>query len=442
MSIQPRLKQFDLTMLVVSMVIGVGIFRTPAIVATHAQSPFVFYLAWILGGVVSICGALTFAEIGSRLPAAGGYYKIFSAAYHPAYAFMLNWSQVIINAGSAAGVAIIGAEYIQPVMFPTATDTLQTVQVIAVCIIAILFGINYAGIKMGARTQNVLSTLKIVLILLFCSALFTSGSDSTSTIPFFSGDINLVTAIGLSFISIFFTFGGYQQSVNFGADIEHPQKNIPAAIIKGISIVILLYLLLNITYVQVLGFDGVKNSPLLAAAVGEKLFGSSGAKIASILLFISVLGFLNTSVMSNPRVYYAMAEDKTLPAIFKKVNSKTQTQEFGLSFFVAVMLVSIFALGSFEKIVNYVIFIDSISLATAGFAVFILRRKQTETYSGFRLHSICKNSIPAIFVITLLFVTYNTVLSDSTSAGYGLLILLAGWPLYYIIRRAMQEKKN
>ncbi|MBP9796566.1 MAG: amino acid permease [Chitinophagales bacterium] len=437
MPIQPRLKQFDLIMLVVSMVIGVGIFRTPAIVAQHAQSPFVFYLAWILGGIVSICGALTFAEIGSRLPAAGGYYKIFSAAYHPAYAFMLNWSQVIINAGSAAGVAIIGAEYIQPVLFPTAINPLQIVQIIAVSIIIILFAINYAGIKMGARTQNILSTLKIILILLFCSALFTGKSNPNSTTAFFNHDINLVTAIGLSFISIFFTFGGYQQSVNFGADVEHPQKNIPAGIIKGMAIVIVLYLLLNITYVKVLGFDGVKESPLLAAAVGEQLFGTNGGRIASIILFISVLGFLNTSVMSNPRVYYAMAEDKTLPAIFKKVNTKTQTQEFGLSFFVAVMLSSIFALGSFEKIVNYVIFIDSISLATAGFAVYILRRKTQDTFTGFQLKNIWRNIIPAIFIITLLFVTYNTVLSDAESAAYGFLILIAGLPLYYGLRKLM-----
>ena len=103
MSIQPKLKQFDLTMIVVSLVIGVGIFRTPAVVAEKAGSEWIFYAAWIFGGLVSICGALTFAEIGSRLPAAGGYYKIFSYAYHPAYAFMLNWSQVIINAGSSAG---------------------------------------------------------------------------------------------------------------------------------------------------------------------------------------------------------------------------------------------------------------------------------------------------------------------------------------------------
>ena len=442
-TIQPKLKQFDLTMIIVSLVIGVGIFRTPSTVAEHAQNPTVFYLAWIIGGLVSICGALTFAEIGARLPAAGGYYKIFSTAYHPVYAFMLNWSQVIINAGSSAGVAIIGAAYITPVLFPQTTHASSIANIIAVLIILILFAINYAGIKMGARTQNFLSLLKIILILVFCCGIFFSESIETQTAFLHSSDFNFITALGFSFISIFFTYGGYQQTVNFGADIENPQKNIPAAIFKGMLIVILLYLFLNFTYVQVLGFETVKNSPLLASALAGAIFGAAGSKIASIVLFISVLGFLNTSVMSNPRVYYAMADDKILPTIFKKVNSKTQTQEFGLTFFVAVMLVSIFVLGSFEKIVNYVIFIDSLSLASAAFAVFILRKKSLETYAGFQLVHIWKYLVPVVFVVTLLFVTYNTVLSDKISALYGFIILIAGAPLYFAIKYLLnKETKN
>lgn len=442
-TIQPKLKQFDLTMIIVSLVIGVGIFRTPSTVAAHAQNPTVFYLAWIIGGLVSICGAFTFAEIGARLPAAGGYYKIFSTAYHPVYAFMLNWSQVIINAGSSAGVAIIGAAYITPVLFPQTTHAGTIANIIAVLIILILFAINYAGIKMGARTQNFLSILKIILILVFCCGIFFSESVETQTTFLHSSDFNFITALGFSFISIFFTYGGYQQTVNFGADIENPQKNIPAAIFKGMLIVILLYLFLNFTYVQVLGFETVKNSPLLASALAGAIFGDAGSKIASIVLFISVLGFLNTSVMSNPRVYYAMADDKILPPIFKKVNSKTQTQEFGLTFFVAVMLVSIFVLGSFEKIVNYVIFIDSLSLASAAFAVFILRKKSLDTYSGFQLNHIWKYLVPLVFVVTLLFVTYNTVLSDKISALYGFIILIAGAPLYFTIKYLLsKETKN
>ena len=421
-------------MIVVSLVIGVGIFRTPALVAEKSGNEFIFFAVWIFGGIISICGALTFAEIGARLPAAGGYYKIFSYAYHPAFAFMLNWSQVIINAGSSAGVAIIGAEYITPVLFPETADPGLIIKIIAVSIITLLFAINYAGIKMGARTQNVLSVLKIVMILVFCFAIFGKHAEET-TISKSNGEINYIQAFGISLISIFFTYGGYQQTVNFGADVENAKRNIPRAIFTGIGIVIFLYLLLNFAYVKVLGFEQMQNSPLIAKDLAQAFLGPIGGTIISVVLFTSVLGFLNTSVMSNPRVYYAMAEDKILPPVFKKVNTKTQVQEFGLTFFISVMIASVFLLGSFENIVNYVLFIDSISLASAAAAIFILRRKSEKDYSDFKMK--LYPIVPLLFIVTLLFVTYNTILDDSTTAFYGFLIFIGGLPLYYLMRKVI-----
>jgi len=431
MSIQPQLKRLDLTMIVVSLVIGVGIFRTPAMVASSAGKEWVFYAAWITGGIISICGALTFAEIGARLPAAGAYYRIFSSAYHPAYAFMLNWSQVIINAGSSAGVAIIGAEYITPVLFPDVSDATNTIRIIALIIILLLFGINLLGIKMGARTQNILSILKIGMILTFCMAIFGSHAEPVSVhVP---ENWNFMHAFGISLISIFFTYGGYQQTVNFGADVIDPNKNIPRAIFTGVAVVIALYLFINFTYVQVLGFDKMQTSPLIARELAIVLFGSIGGTIISVVLFTSVLGFLNSSVMSNPRVYYAMAEEKVLPKIFMQVNSKTQVQQFGLTFFVTIMAASVYLLGSFEDIVNYVLFIDSISLASAAGALFILRRRSDNTYNGYTLKGY--PYIPALFMIVLLFVTYNTIIGDIRSAGYGFLIFIMGFPLYHLLRK-------
>jgi APA family basic amino acid/polyamine antiporter len=440
MSIQPKLKQFDLTMIVVSLVIGVGIFRTPAVVAEKAGSEWIFYAAWIFGGLVSICGALTFAEIGSRLPAAGGYYKIFSYAYHPAYAFMLNWSQVIINAGSSAGVAIIGAEYITPVLFSNSAQTDIIEKIIAISIILFLFAINFAGIKMGARTQNFLSILKIVMITAFCFAIFGKHAPESSSIINNQNDINFISAFGVALISIFFTYGGYQQTVNFGADVENARTNIPKAIFSGMGIVIFLYLLLNFTYVQVIGFETMKTSPLIASTLAEIIFGPIGATIISIVLFTSVLGFLNTSVMSNPRVYYAMAEDKILPPVFLSVNPKTQVQQFGLTFFIGVMLLSVFLLGDFENIVNYVLFIDSISLASAAAAIFILRKKSNANYDGFKMKGY--PIIPFVFMATLLFVTYNTIVADPKSSLYGFIIFLGGLPLYFLMHRMFNKSKT
>ena len=164
MSIKPKLGLFDLTMIIVSLVIGIGIFRSPAIVAQKAGSPLIFFTAWILGGLISICGALTFAEIGSRFPVAGGFYKIFSHCYHPSYAFMLNWALVITNAASAVGVVIVGAKYINPLLLPANLQDGTGTKITASAVILVLFVLNYLGIKMGSRAQNVLSSVKIICI--------------------------------------------------------------------------------------------------------------------------------------------------------------------------------------------------------------------------------------------------------------------------------------
>src|SRR6185312_3128074 len=382
MAIQSKLGRFDLTMIIVSFIIGIGIFRTPSIVAEKAGTIDVFYAAWIIGGIISIFGGLTFAEIGSRMPVAGGYYKVFSNCYHPSFAFMLNWSLVITNAGSAVGVAKVGADYIEPVLIPAEWQHIISPTVIAFTVMTVLFLLNYLGIKMGARAQNILSSFKIVLILLLCFALF-GNKNITQTAAITQTTTDALKALGLCLISVFFTFGGYQNTINLGADVKEPQKNIPIGIFSGVAIVIVLYLLINIAYCQVLGFEGLKNKPLLAAELARSFFGDAGFKVTSIIVFVSVLGFINTSFMHNPRVYYAMAEDNVLPGIFKRVNERTQTQEFGLSFFFALNIISLFLLDTFDKIINYVIFLDSISLAFAAASIFILRRKPlAENYTG------------------------------------------------------------
>jgi APA family basic amino acid/polyamine antiporter len=421
-------------MIVVSFVIGIGIFRTPAIVAQKAGLPSIFFTAWIVGGIISICGALTFAEIGSRFQAAGGFYKIFSECYHPAFAFMLNWSLVITNSFSAVGVALVGAEYISPVLLPEELQTQTAIKIVALVMILILFSLNYAGIRTGSRTQNILSTLKIALILFFCSAIFISPPAAASTLVNTGSGNSIFTLIGISLISVFFTYGGYQNTMNLGADIHRPQKNIPQGIFTGMAIVISLYLLINYAYFHVLGFEKMQQSKLLASELAGSFLGSKGYAITSVAIFISVMGFINTSLISNPRIYYAMADDDILPHIFKKVNTKTQVQEFALTFFTALMLLGLVWLGTFERIVNYVMFIDSFSMVTAAATIFIFRKRMKDTgYSGFKIKLF--PFIPLLFMVMLLSVTYYVFASDVNAALLGLIIFAAGYPLFYLLKK-------
>ncbi len=269
MSIESKLGRWDLTMLVVSFIIGVGIFFTPSSIATKAGTPVIFYTAWIIGGLVGICGAFTFAEIGARLPSAGGYYRIFSKCYHPAFAFMANLALVTINAGSAVAVAIVGAEYIKPVIIPAAWQDSISITTLAFTILIILFAINYAGIKMGSRVQNVLSSLKILLIFLLSLAVFGNKNPINPAVIIHQPATNALAAIGLCLVPVFFSFGGYQNTINMGADMKNPQRNIPLAILGGMLIVFTLYLLINIAYVQVLGFENMKSKSLLASELAK-----------------------------------------------------------------------------------------------------------------------------------------------------------------------------
>jgi len=435
MSIESKLGRWDLTMMVVSFVLGVGIFFTPTTIAVKAGTPFIFYAAWIIGGFISICGALSFAEIGARLPAAGGYYRIFSYCYHPAFAFMANVTLVAVNSGSAVTVALVGAEYIKPVIIPPAWQDSISATEIACTILTILFLLNYAGIKMGARVQNLLSGLKIVMVLLLCLAVFGNKNVvNPSVVAIDQSAISAIKALGLAMVPVFFSCGGYQNTINMGADIKNPQRNIPLAILGGMFIVITLYLLINIAYVQVIGFENLKTKQLLAAELTKSFFGDTGFKITSIIVFTSVLGFLNASLMSNPRVFYAMAEDKILPGIFKKVNSKTQTQAFGISLFFIMILVTLFFLKNKDQLLNYIIFIDNLSLAFAAITIFILRKKMKDvSYTGYRIRLF--PLVPIVFIVVLLFVCTNIFISNTTEALAGLVIFLGAFPLYLLLKR-------
>src|SRR6266700_2321702 len=177
-----KLSLFDLTMIVVSLVIGMGIFRTPVNVAKQAGSGDMFFLAWIIGGVVALCGALTYAEIGSRYPVTGGYYKVFSYCYHPSVAFASNCIILVSNAASLAGVALIGSEYLTNILFKGQGNADTIKLVISTIAIIVFYGVNLLGLKMSAHTQNVLTIIKIGLILLLISALFTGDYSATDSV--------------------------------------------------------------------------------------------------------------------------------------------------------------------------------------------------------------------------------------------------------------------
>jgi len=405
-------------------------------VAAAAKTPALFYAAWALGGLVSFIGALTFAEIGGRFAKPGGYYKVVAENYGSGLAFMLNWTNVVIlNGAGAAAVALIGAEYLTPIVFPGAAPTTVTVQLTAVILILGLLVINYLGIKTGAWAQNVLSVLKVVMIGVLAAAAFLSRKvpEGPAALPL---DKPWFLALGVAFIYVFYAYGGYQNTINFGADVRDARRNVPRAIFFGILIVLACYLGINAAYVKTLGVPGIASAKLVAAETARVTLGETGKLVVSLAIFLSAMGFLNVTLMQIPRVYYSMAEDRTLPAVFQKVNPKTQTQEFGLLFLGAIILVSIFLLKTFENIVNYVMFLDTITLAIVSSSIFFLRRKAKlagEPYAGYRIP--LYPVLPLIFVVFMLAIAVNVLMTQTREALYGAVFFAVGFPVFLLMRR-------
>lgn len=291
---------------------------------------------------------------------------------------------------------------------------------------------------MSARTQNALTIFKISMILILCTAVFKSHITPGTyriIVPPGNNKYNL-SAFGISLVAVFFTYGGYQQTINFGGDIINAKTNIPKAIFTGMITVIFLYLLINFAYYSVLGIKGLQHKTALAATLAGAIFGAVGYKIISLLMFVSVLAFINVNIMANPRVYYAMAEDGILPNRFKRVNQKTQVQEFGLSFFVTAVLLILFFISSFQKMLSYVMFFDTIGLSTAAVTIFILRKK-TKHLDGSGIYTMkWYPVIPIIFIVAYWFVTISIFIENPLAALICLCAFVVGLIIYFITKNS------
>lgn len=426
-------------MIVVGLVIGMGIFRTAATSARDAIAPSVYFSAWVLGGFIALCGALTYAEIGSRFPVTGGYYKVFAQAYHPSIAFAINCLILVSNAASLSGVALIGSGYILK-LFPGEWTDIHKALLSSAAIIVFYF-INLRGLRMSSRTQNVLMLIKIAMILVLIAALFFPDHYAQAATPVAAeaaaehGWGNWVKSLGISLIAVSFTYGGYQQTINFGNDVQQPARNIPRGIFIGIGIIIGLYLLVNLSYYQLVGFDRMKGEKEIAYVVIDKIAGGVGADIFSAFLFLGVLAYVNGLLLSNPRVMYAMGTDGSLPKIFAGQNSNNGVLTFSLTVFAAICMVILFFAQQFEKILTFSIFLDCFGMILSSATIFWFRRK-TRHLDGTGIYKMkLYPLLPLIFIAAYLFVGISITLSDPQAALTGLAVLAAFICIYFIFHR-------
>lgn len=443
-----QLRLFDLTMIVVGLVIGMGIFRTATDAASASLTPTIYFSAWIAGGIIALCGALTYAEIGSRYPVTGGYYKIFAACYHPSVAFAINCIILISNAASLSGVALIGSEYLSQLIFDEpASDLVKSL--IAMSAIMVFYFVNLAGLRMSSQTQNILMLIKILMVLVLISALFFPGADPSSlppsSIPPSSlppSSMSLIYSFGVALIAVSFTYGGYQQTINFGEEVKDARKNLPRGIVIGILMIIGLYLLVQMAYVHSIGFEALKSTRGIAAVVAEKMFGPTGKTIFTLLLFLAVLAYVNVLLLSNPRVMYAMSKDGILPGMFAKTDEKRGVLTVSLTVFAAICIIVLFFANTFEKILGFTIFLDSIGMATSAATIFILR-KRTKHLDGTGIYTMKWYPVlPLVFMIAYTFVGISIAINTPVLALTGLAVFAVFLGIYFLVVRKSKGIKH
>ncbi len=444
MQTKSKLNLFSFTMIVVGLVIGMGIFRTAATSAKDAINPSVYFSAWIIGGLVALCGALTYAEIGSRYPVTGGYYKVFAKAYHPSIAFAINCLILVSNAASLSGVALIGSGYLLKLFPGNFTDIDKAL--VSTGAIIIFYLINLRGLKMSSRAQNVLMIIKIGMIVVLIAALFFPqhyAVQATAVADVIDKPVNSmdwIKSLGISLIGVSFTYGGYQQTINFGSEVDTPAKTIPKGIFIGIAIIILLYLLVNLSYYNLVGFNQMKGEREIAYVVMDKIFGKTGATVFSAFLFLGVLAYVNGLLMSNPRVMYAMGDDGGLPKIFAKQNSTTGVLTFSLTVFAALCIIILFFSQQFEKILAFTIFLDCFGMILSSATIFWFRKK-TKHLDGTGIYKMKFFPIQTIiFMAAYTFVGISIAL-DYKQNNYAALVGLAVLAVFVLIYFIFHKKQ-
>ncbi|MGD8331994.1 MAG: amino acid permease, partial [Acidobacteriota bacterium] len=337
MSLKRALGPFDATMVVVGGIIGAGIFINPYIVAQRLDSAPLVLSAWIAGGVVALCGALTFAELGSLRPEAGGHYAYLRDAYHPLAGFLYGWGLLlIIESGAIAAVAITFAQYALRLVGNEGAATIP----LAIAAIVVVTAVNYFGVKPGSRLLNVFVVLKVAaLAVLIVAGLFLPARQPTvgnrvgaavdsavgATVEAGnavgeavglqapeeegSGTPLFIVAFGAALIPVMFSYGGWQNANYVAEEITDPQRNVPRALILGTSIVVATYVAVNFVYLQALGHAGLEGTLTPAADTARRVFGSAGDRFIAGAIAISTFGFLDLTVLAPSRVYYAMARD-------------------------------------------------------------------------------------------------------------------------------------
>lgn len=445
---QPILSLFDAVALIVGIVVGAGIFRTPSLVAANAGSGEAFLAAWMLGGIVSLVGALCYAELTTAFPNAGGDYHFLTRAFGKKLAFLFAWARMsVIQTGSVALLAFIFGDYLSQIYNLGEYSSV----IYAALAVAALTAINIIGLKSGTGTQKLLTTAEVLGILLIIIAGFFFVSSPAETVS--TTNMATTSSFGLTMVFVLLTFGGWNEAAYISSELrdgKSDKRRMAIALILGIVIITALYLLINLAYLNALGVGGMAQSEAVGGDLMRAAFGETGVWLIGILVAISALTSANATIFTGARTNYAMGRDFPAFAPLGKwnANASAPINAFIVQGVISMALVGLGMLTreNFKAVVEYTAPVFWFFFLLVGVALFVLRRREPDVERPFRvpLYPVT----PLIFCLTSAYLLYSSLTYTGLGALVGVAVLLIGalllaaLPAIENLLRIKQPRKN
>ncbi len=447
------LTAWDGAAITIGAVLGTAIFLTPAAIAKALPHSGLILAVWLLGGLLTMTGALTYAEMGAMFPRAGGQYHFLKEAYGPLPGFLFGWASFfVIMSGGIAALAVGFGEYLggflpffspQHTLFSVPVGTwswrVNGGQIAGVIAIAFLTAVNFLGVRKGASLQNAVTAVKIGALLLLAGLGLVVRPpvrpDFAAPLP--AG--NLFSLLGVAMIAVLWAYDGWYVLAFSAGEVRDPGRNLPRGLITGAAAVTVIYALLNFVYLRAIPVEKLAETPRVGQAAAEALFGTGAARFASAAILISIFGCLSANILCCSRIYQPMAQDGLFFERLARIHPRYHTP--GASILAQGAWASLLALsGTYQQLFTYVIFVEVLFFAATGAALFLLRRVRPQVPRPYRIWGY--PYVPALFILSSLVIVANTLVERPFESFLGLGLLVLGLPAYVFWRRRSAHSRS
>jgi len=423
--------------------IGSGIFRTPALIARRVPAPVPMLGVWVLGGILALCGALTYAELAAMFPRSGGLYVYVREGFGRRAAFLLGWTELLVIRASALGAtSTVFAEYLlrSAGMNPDLPQYAPVVHPLAAAAIAVTAALNYVGLKGSAIVLNATTAAKYGALVVLVAVAFVAGHGDfrhfEGLTPAAGGTLS-AGLVGLALVSVLWAYDGFADVSFVSGEVKDPQRNLPRALLLGTASVVVIYLLANAAYLYLLPVGAMARSPLVAADAAELLFGRVGVGVAAVAVMVSTFGGLMGSMMTGPRIFFAMADDGLFFGGVARVHPRYRTPSVAIILTAGLGIAFVLA-RTFEQLA------DTFELALWPFyalgaaAVIVLRRRRPDAERPVKVWGYPWP--PILFLLAAVFLLGNALVTDLGGSALALGVILTGFPAYWVWTRLKGER--